>query len=102
MDSLDLSSAIKIMDKLKPLDAPRHIYTFKCPYDSEETVRALIKDFKVDESGRFTGNVTMKMFSQIKTETHYAYVNSTDPELNEYLLFDQVRHSLIFIQPPIK
>ena len=93
VDSLDLGSATKIVDKLKPLDVSRNTYTFKCSYDSQETVRALIKDFKPDESGSFSGNVTMKMFSNVKSENHYAFVNSTDPELNEYLLFDQVTHS---------
>ena len=88
-DSIDLGGAAKLIDKLKRVDMFRKVYSLDCPYDPDKSVQAYISNIP-DEKGQFSGNVSIKMFSKVRSMDHYAYANSTDPELTEFLLYDQV------------
>jgi len=88
-ETIDLSSAAKIIDKLKPVDILKKVYSLDCHYDPDKSVQAYISTTP-DDNGQFSGNVSIKMFSKVRSEDHYAYRNSTDPELTEFLLYDQV------------
>jgi hypothetical protein len=86
---LDKKNAAKILEKLKLVEVAHKVYTFDCAYDPEKEVRALIEATQ-DAKGQFSGNVTIRMFSRVKTQDHYAFANVTDPDLFEFILFDQV------------
>ena len=78
------------MDKLKPVDPAKKIYSFESAYDPEKDVLAEI-DGKQNPDGVFTGNVTIKMYSHVKCIEHYSFPNLTDADLPEFMLYEQVR-----------
>ena len=98
-ETIDRKAAARVIDKLKAVDLSKKIYSFESAYDPEKEVLAEI-DVKVDTDGLFTGNATIRTFSHFKTADHYSYVNMTDPDLPEFVLYEQVSH-LSFLRPKL-
>ena len=88
-ETVDRKTAAKIIDKLKPVDLSKRIYSFECAYDPEKEVLAEI-EAKVDSDGLLSGNATFRTFSHFRTADHYSYANLTDQDLPEFVLYDQV------------
>jgi len=78
------------------VDQAKRIYSFESAYDPEKDVLAEI-DGKLNPDGQFNGNVTIKMFSHTRTRDHYTFANLTDPDLPEFMLYEQVQFEPILI-----